>query len=104
MSERTGSVLRDNRLDRLVTWLLASVVSVGLGVGAWFFSSLSQDMKALQNTIHDLRVTVALNSSLERRIEAIEKRVDAHQDGHPGRVVEMIETLRRRLELLEGGK
>lgn len=104
MTAESGSVLRDSRLDRAVTWLLASLVTVGLGVGAWFFSSLSQDMRQLQNTIHDLRVTVALNSSLERRIEALEKRVDAHQDGHPGRVVEMVEALRRRLAKLEGDK
>lgn len=41
---------------------------------------------------------------IEAATRTLEKRVDDHQDGHPGRVVQMVAELARRLDRLEDSK
>lgn len=105
MSEKAGSITKDPRLDRVVTWALALLVSLALSIGAWFFSMMTSEIRGLRGEISNLRVSVALNSSLEKRINAIESRVDDHQrDSHASRHQEKIGDLADRIRRLEERK
>jgi hypothetical protein len=51
---------RDPRVDRLVNWGLSAASAVALAVGAWFFSSLNESVRALRGEIGGLREKIAV--------------------------------------------
>lgn len=54
------SETRDPRVDRFVNWGLSAVSSIALAVGAWFFSSLNESVRALRTEIGGLREKIAV--------------------------------------------
>lgn len=51
---------RDPRVDRFVSLGLSTVSAVALAVGAWFFSSLNESVRALRTEIGGLREKIAV--------------------------------------------
>ncbi|MGE0709142.1 MAG: hypothetical protein AB7N76_19495 [Planctomycetota bacterium] len=47
-------------MDRLIHWGLSAASAVALAVGAWFFSSLNESVRALRDEIGGLRERIAV--------------------------------------------
>lgn len=77
MSKENGAILRDPRVDRLITWVLAVACMTTLSVGAWFFKGLQDEMANLSSAIRELSVGVAIvrteQRSMIRRLDRLEE-------------------------------
>lgn len=76
MSKENGAILRDPRVDRLMTWVLALACMVALSTGAWFFRSLQDEMANLSGAIRNLSVDIAVvrteQKFMSRRLDRLE--------------------------------
>lgn len=41
MDKNSSNIFRDHRLDKIITWILCTLVTICLGMGAWFFKGLN---------------------------------------------------------------
>ena len=55
---RATAVLKDPRVDRVMTWVLALLVTVSLSYGASTFSDLKTEMKTLNLSVNGLHTSV----------------------------------------------
>lgn len=52
------AVLKDPRVDRVMTWVLALLVTVSLSYGASTFTELKDEMKTLNQSVNGLHTSV----------------------------------------------
>ena len=52
------AILRDPRVDRVITWVLALLVTVSLSYGASTFSDLKAEMRTLNSSVNGLHTSV----------------------------------------------
>jgi len=55
---KVTAVLKDPRLDRVMTWVLAILVTCSLSYGASTFSDLKAEMKTLNTSVNGLHTSV----------------------------------------------
>lgn len=71
-----GEHRMDPRFEKAITWAINLATSIALSVGAWFFSSMSHQMEALNGTLARLSSQVAVleagTASLPPRVVALE--------------------------------
>ena len=65
---KVRAVLKDPRLDRVMTWILAILVTCSLSYGASTFNDLRAEMKTLNISVNGLHTSVKV---LETSIGAI---------------------------------
>lgn len=59
MADAKGtSVLKDPRVDRVMTWVLALFVTVALAFGSSTFSELKAEMRTLNQSVNGLHTSV----------------------------------------------
>ena len=59
MADAKGTtILRDPRVDRAMTWVLALLVSLALMYGASMFSDLRAEMRTLNTSVNGLHTSV----------------------------------------------
>lgn len=68
--------MRDRRVDRALSFGLATVCSVALSVGAYFFKGLSAELRELNKAVAELRTEVRVQAERERRVEELAKNVE----------------------------
>lgn len=62
----------DPRVDKAAGWLINGLVFVALAVGAFFFKSLSGDIKALSHAVTMLSTKVAVMEVTNKRIDDLQ--------------------------------
>ena len=91
MNEHRGNFFRDERLDKAASWALAGAVTVALTVGAWFFRSLTTELRSLHQAVSGLSTKVAVLEERDklfakdilRRLDRLERMVDDLENKQP---------------------
>lgn len=74
---------RDPRLDRAISWALATAATLAFGVGAWQFQTLAGEIRVMRGEVSAVATRVAIVEAagygdaikdLEARVRALEQR------------------------------
>lgn len=74
-SERSRSVFRDTRIDRVISWVLAFAATMAMALGGWFFSDLRSQIEKLGEKIDQVNQTVVLLPYVQRDVADHETRI-----------------------------
>lgn len=112
MAER-GKPLNDPRVNQLISWVLTTLCTIALSVGAWFFNGLQGNVDKLNESIVGLKISINTLSFESKRIDLlsnelqqVEKGLNRVKNEQAARTknVYRIELIEKRLELLEQKK
>lgn len=84
---QTSNLVRDLRLDRIVTWVLTVMVGIGVAIAAGTYKDLKTEFTSLRESITDLTTTVAVMQANEVQIKENKSNIQtlliwkAHQEG-----------------------
>jgi hypothetical protein len=99
-NESAEGEVRDQRIDRGITWALTTVAALAFGIGGWAFTGLTGEVRGMRDDLakFSTRVAVLETGDMPNRIRVLE----AHDVEHGGKLAD----LERRLLQLEthGGK
>lgn len=76
MAEKGTAVLKDPRVDRVMTWVLALLVTVSLSYGASTFSELKSEMKTLNMSVNGLHTSVKVLETSTKAITEIKDDIE----------------------------
>ncbi len=68
MAGNGTAVLKDPRVDRVMTWVLALLVTCSLAWGATTFSDLKSEMKTLNTSVNGLHTSVKVLETSQKEI------------------------------------
>jgi len=78
-SNSPAEMAKDLRIDRIVTWFLMLVVTLGIGIAGHTYRTLTNQIEGLNNTLNNLNTTVAVMQAqfvdvgeLKNKVHALE--------------------------------
>lgn len=111
MTEQSGQedLTRINGISsgQLVTWILNLFIGIGLMVGAWYFSGMSNSVEKLRDEVAQLKTQVALLQSTKGEIELLKAQLAAYIGQNSENIKnqavlsEQLKSLNRRVDELE---
>lgn len=75
----TQTLSKDLRLDRIVTWVLTTLVGLGITIAILTYKDLKEEFKSLTQSIVALNTTVAVMANSQEQIEDNESAIKINQ-------------------------
>ena len=99
----TSRYANDPRVDKAITWGLTAFCGVALSVGAWFFSGLKTELKALSGVVGNLTTQVAVMAKQAEQLEEMRRSIQTVREEQLKRSknVYLVEDLRHRIQAAE---
>lgn len=72
---KTEEIVKDIRLDRLVSWILMTIVGVGIMIAGYTYKSLNITMSNLNSSVTTLNTNVAVLQTQILEISELKRRV-----------------------------
>lgn len=74
------SVFKDERVDKIVTWVVGLLVSGVMAIAAFTYSDLRTTMNSLGQAVNGLTTQVALAEEREKEVARLGKRVSTLEE------------------------